>query len=327
MPGQIYNTALLNFRRLRQLKNRMLNLIDPPVVVLIYHRITKLSDDRRLLAVSPDNFRAHMQYLKQNFRIIRFEESWAGLREPAVAITFDDGYADNVLEALPILENIGVPATFFVTTGTIGTRHEFSWDELERIILGQTDYPAQFTYQYDHHEKGWPTATSQQRQAMYSDLLPLIQRLPSKQREEWLGDLRKWAGLNQEGRKANRPLTHDELRLLGQNRWATIGAHTVTHTPLSALSADEQRSEILSSRQYLEDFLGKEITVFSYPFGEKRDYNTHSVRICREAGFIRAAANFPGQTHRWTDPFQIPRQLVRNWDKDSFAKAMRSFWI
>jgi len=327
MPGLLHDTALLSFRRLRQLKNRMVNLIDHPVVVLIYHRITKLPDDRRLLAVFPDHFRGHMQYLKKNFRIVRFEENWNGLREPAVAITFDDGYADNVLEALPILEDIGVAATFFVSTGTIGTRHEFSWDELERIILGQTDYPARFNLKNDDQEKNWPTANSQQRQAMYNDLLPLIQRLPLKQREQWLGELRDWAGLNQGGREANRPLTHDELRLLGQSLWATIGAHTVTHTPLSVLSADEQRSEILSSRQYLEDFLQKKITVFSYPFGEKRDYNAHSVQICREAGFIRVAANFPGQAHSWTDPFQIPRQLVRNWDVDTFAKAMGRFFI
>jgi len=327
MSGLVYRTALSSYRRLRQLKNRMLNLIDHPVVVLIYHRVTTLPSDRRLLAVSPDNFHAHMQYLKRNFRIVRFEEDWSGLRESAVAITFDDGYADNALQALPIVEDVGVPATFFISTGNIGSRQEFLWDELERIILGGTDFPSQFHLDDRQHGRNWPTTTVEQRQAMYSDLLPLVQRLPFEQRESWLDQLRAWAGTGREGREINRPLTHDELRLLGQSRWATIGAHTINHTSLSVLTEEEQRREILSSRSYLEEFLQRKIMVFSYPFGAKRDYTAATTRICREAGFSKAASNFPGQAHRWTDPFQIPRQLVRNWDLETFAAMMRSFWI
>jgi len=101
----------------------------------------------------------------------------------------------------------------------------------------------------------------------------------------------------------------------------------VTHTPLSVLSEDEQRFEIVASRHHLEKLLGREITVFSYPFGRKEHYNRTSVRLCREARFQKAASNFPGQAHRWTDVYQIPRQLVRNWDVDTFADKMRSFWI
>src|ERR1700674_4950010 len=95
--------------------NRFYNFVDPPVVVLLYHRVTTIPSDPEMLAVSPDNFRAQTRYLKENFPIVRFEEDWTKARKPAVAITFDDGYADNVLEALPILEEVEVPATFFVS--------------------------------------------------------------------------------------------------------------------------------------------------------------------------------------------------------------------
>jgi hypothetical protein len=50
------------------------------------------------------------------------------------------------------------------------------------------------------------------------------------------------------------------------------------------------------------------------------------VRLCREAGFMKAASNFPGQVHNWTDPFQLPRHLVRNWDLDIFAAEVKRFW-
>src|SRR5689334_4536799 len=104
MPGLLYNSAQSIYSGLRRAKNRALNLVDSPVVILLYHRVTTLPADPQLLAVSPDNFRAHLKFLKENFPVVRFEDDWSEVKKPAVAITFDDGYADNALEALPILE-------------------------------------------------------------------------------------------------------------------------------------------------------------------------------------------------------------------------------
>lgn len=305
----------------------MLNLVDPPVVVLIYHRVAVLPSDPHMLAVSPENFRAQMRFLKRNSRVVRFEEAWSGLREPAVAVTFDDGYADNVLEALPVLEEAGVPATFFVSTGILGRSGEFWWDELERILLGEADYPPMFRLADHQHNRTWPAATGEQRLGLHAELHKLAGGIGEARRQGWLRQLRDWSGVGDAGREINRPLTPEELRRLAASPWATIGAHTVTHARLSALSEDEQRHEIASSKGQLEGLLSREITVFSYPFGGKDHYDRTSVRLCREAGFRKAAANFPGQAHRWTDPFQIPRQLVRNWDEGTFASRMRGFWV
>lgn len=327
MPGWDYRGALSIYHGLRRIKNRVVNLIDPPVLVLIYHRVTVLQDDPHLLAVSPENFRAQMQFLKRSFRVVRFEEVWSGLRERAVAVTFDDGYADNALEALPVLEDVGVPATFFVSTGTLGTREEFWWDELERIIFGDAGYPEEFCLDDRDYGRTWSTATREQRLVLHGELHSLALKIGVARRDGWLKQLRAWARLDKTGREANRPLATGELRTLAASPWTTIGAHTVAHPCFSALSEDEQRHEIFSSKQQLERLLGTEITVFSYPFGRKDQYNRTSVRLCREAGFQKAASNFPGQAHRWTDNYQIPRQLVRNWDVGTFAARMGSFWI
>ena len=67
--------------------------------------------------------------------------------------------------------------------------------------------------------------------------------------------------------------------------------------------------------------------MFSYPFGTKKDFDRASRQLCREAGFEKAAANFPGQAHTWTDRFQLPRQLVRDWPVGEFAEQLRSFWV
>ncbi len=138
--------------------------------------------------------------------------------------------------------------------------------------------------------------------------------------------LRHWAQTGEGGADTHRVMTVDELRLLAGSGSATIGAHTVTHTRLSSLSKEAQREEITASKKQLEAWLGREISVFSYPFGRRPDYTKQSIALCREVGFTRAAANFPGQAHRWTDPYQIPRHLVRNWPLETFAEKLREFW-
>jgi peptidoglycan/xylan/chitin deacetylase (PgdA/CDA1 family) len=307
--------------------NSLLNQFNPPVVVLIYHRVTTLASDPHLLAVTPDNFRAHLRYLKDHFPIVRFESDWADIKEPTVVITFDDGYADNALEALPILEELEVPVTFFVSTGTIDTRNEFWWDELERIFLGEFEFPESFALEDSRFGKIWPTVSAADRLKLYQDIHPLMQRLDFSSREKWLQQIRRWAQAGEVGRETHRAMTVHELRRLAQSQWVTIGAHTVSHPVLSALPAAAQKKEISDSRNQLEALLKREVKVFSYPFGWKTDYNDDSIEICKESGFIKVAANVPGQAHRWSDPFQVPRHLVRNWPLDLFAEEMKTFWI
>jgi peptidoglycan/xylan/chitin deacetylase (PgdA/CDA1 family) len=303
------------------------NLLDPPVLVLTYHRVAKMQTDPQLLAVTPGNFRAHLQLLKKKFPVVRFEDDWTHITKPAVAITFDDGYADNEVAALPILEELEIPATFFVSTGTIGTAHEFWSDEVERIILGEWTFPERFELDDSRFKRTWPTATVGERHVFYREMLAAMKEVDAMRRNSWIRQLRQWARAGEEGREFNRAMTIKELELLGRSSWATVGAHTVTHTPLSSLPVAEQRREIEDSKRDLESWLGREVTVFSYPFGQRCDYTPESVDLCREAGFIKAAANFPGQAHRWTDPYQIPRLVVRNWSLDIFIKHLRRFWV
>lgn len=305
--------------------HRLLNLVDAPVVVLLYHRVTALASDPEMLAVSPTNFRDQMQYLKKNFSLVRFEADWSGITEPSVAITFDDGYADNVLEALPILEELRVPATFFVATGTIGTRTEFWWNELERLILAAPELPARFSLDDGPSAKSWALAELSRLQ-FYQEMVQALVACAPARRDELLARLRKWAGCTMGSSDLHRAMTIGELKQLAASDVATIGAHTVSHAQLSALTAAAQREEIERSKEQLGTWTGKDISVFSYPFGKRSQYTKESARLCREASFAKAAANFPGQAHRWTDPYQIPRHLVRDWPLEQFTTKLKEFW-
>jgi peptidoglycan/xylan/chitin deacetylase (PgdA/CDA1 family) len=321
--GKIIGTAR---KLVRTPVNRLINRIDPPVIVLLYHRVTTLPSDPEMLAVTPDNFRAQMRHLKETVPLVRFEDDWTRISKPAVCVTFDDGYADNVLEALPILEETGVPATFFVSTGTIGTGEEFWWHELERIILEKHALPGSFTLDDGRFARSWPTGTPEERQEFYHGMVQLMNNADAEHRNNGLVQLRSWAQSGEPTADTHRAMTVDEVRLLAGSSSVTIGAHTVTHSRLSSLSKEAQQTEIAASKEQLETWLDRKISVFSYPFGRRSDYTEQSIELCREAGFTKAAANFPGQAHRWTDPYQIPRHLVRNWPVEIFVEKLQGFW-
>jgi peptidoglycan/xylan/chitin deacetylase (PgdA/CDA1 family) len=304
----------------------LLNRIDPPVIVLLYHRVATLPSDPEMLAVTPENFRAQLRHVKENHQLVRFEEDWTKTAKPAVAITFDDGYADNALEALPILEEVGVPATFFVSTGAIGSTREYWWHELERLILGVRNLPPRFTMEDGSGGRSWPTGALRERQEFYHGMVRLMNDADAGHRNNLLARLRIWAGTESAPVDTHRAMTVEELRLLAGSSRVTIGAHTVTHTRLSSLTATAQKEEIVTSKRRLETWLGHEIQIFSYPFGRRCEYTKESIALCREAGFIKAAANFPGQAHRWTDQYQIPRHLVRDWPVELFTEKLRGFW-
>ncbi|MBV5338639.1 MAG: polysaccharide deacetylase family protein [Deltaproteobacteria bacterium] len=324
MLNNAHHLLLSPFRTTRKW---LVNRSNAPVITLLYHRVTRLESDPQQLSVTPENFRSQMRYLKDNFPVVRLDAEWSGIARPSVAVTFDDGYADNVNEALPILEELGVPATFFISTGFIGSHQEFWWDDLERIILKNENVPTRFTIETGSEMREWATKSAAERARLYRDFHVLIKKLTPEQRGQQMAWLRTWADVAEQGRTSHRVATLDEVRRLAQSELVTIGGHTVSHTRLSALSGDRQCEEITGSVSQLESWCGRQVIVFSYPFGSRDDFTAETIEICRQAGLFRAVVNIPGQYHQWTDPYQIPRNIVRNWELPMFKRKCASFWL
>jgi peptidoglycan/xylan/chitin deacetylase (PgdA/CDA1 family) len=314
------------WRGLRRLKNRALSRLDTPLIVLAYHRVAHLAHDPYQLAVTPEHFRAQMGYLRDHCHCLRGEAKWSELRTPAVVVTFDDGYADNLHQALPILTATGIPATFFISTGQLDSEREFWSDELARLLQGD-GVGADFELLDSVHGGRWPAQGAAQREALQRRLQRVMLKLEAPRREEWLQQLRDWRGSGAVPRSDDRALTRAELCQLANSPLVTIGAHGVTHTPLTVLAAEAQLGELVASREELQRLLGREVDLFSYPFGGRGQFDRTTRRLCRQAGYRRAVTTFPGQVHRWSDPWQLPRQLVRNWDAATFAARMEGFWV
>jgi len=111
----------------------------------MYHRVASEPHDPWNLCVNPDRFAEQMEV------IARFDAriDLAALARAdgydrqgrRLAVTFDDGYIDNIIRALPVMEQFEIPATFFVVAGALGRNREFWWDGLERAILWAGSLP------------------------------------------------------------------------------------------------------------------------------------------------------------------------------------------
>ena len=130
-------------RLLRRIGNR-LRPARPQPLILMYHRVAAPTVDPWGLAVHPDRFAVHMEVLRKHRTPLPMSEVVQRLQDGtlpdnAVAVTFDDGYVDNVSDARPRLAAAGVPATIFLVADAIGQAREFWWDEVARGILGRRE--------------------------------------------------------------------------------------------------------------------------------------------------------------------------------------------
>ncbi len=269
------------------------------MIVLLYHRVARTPYDPWELCVTPEHFAEHLEVLRR-WRRMRLDQvrtsRWRIRREePAVAITFDDGYADNLHEAARLLERFDTPATFFISTGYVGSGREFWWDELERI-LGEDGREEYF--------------------ALYEKLRPL----EDAARRERLDRMRAARGEPSGARDSHRVLTPEELCRLAAPGLFEIGAHTVTHPLLAALPASEQRRELAESRAWLQNLLGKEVASASYPYGGSGHYTAGTVRLARELGYRRACTTAGRRVSRSDHPWELPRLNVTDMDGETFER-------
>lgn len=311
-----------------------------PALILMYHRVAPCEWDPWELCVAPASFDRQLHWLAQHCRVVPLRQLAAELdarqlRERTVAITFDDGYADNWLCAAPLLARHALPATFFLTTGALGTGREFWWDELERLLLIPTALPGTLQVQVGdtvrafrvgraaeapavpprESQRPW-TAPAGTRLHLYYAVWKALRPLDEESRQQALGALREQVGLPDAPRETHRPLEQDEARRLAATAGVDVGAHSVTHPPLSERRPEEQRFEMRQSKQDLEALTGRPVVGFAYPYG---DIGPESARIARETGFAFACSTAANGVTRDTPLHLLPRVAVGDWTEQAFA--------
>jgi peptidoglycan/xylan/chitin deacetylase (PgdA/CDA1 family) len=271
--------------------------------ILLYHRVAEPPRDPWSLAVSPAAFERQVAFLAGHCAPLPLAELLerrrrGALPRRAVALTFDDGYADNLHAALPALERHGVPATVYVATGYVGADRPFWWDEAEELLAAAGTVARAGTVQA--RMRGLDTAGI----------------------EATLARLREAAGRAGPSHTDGRPVTAEELNALAASPLVEIGAHSRHHPSLAALDREEIRAEVTGARDDLAELLGRRPASFSYPFADAPPDARAEVAA---AGFAHAVgSNHELPVTRLAERWYLPRTTaIQEPDRDFEERMAR----
>jgi peptidoglycan/xylan/chitin deacetylase (PgdA/CDA1 family) len=302
-------------------------------LIVGYHRISSSPGILDQGCVSPENFAEHLHELRKYMHPIHLSKLVQHLKDGslpdrAVAVTFDDGYADSWYTAKPLLEKYEIPATVFICTGYMGK--EFWWDEMARLVTSsQTDLSRLHLQaggkQFEWHkatvspEAEQPALREEFCRALYQFLAPL----DAEDQKQAMGLIRGWSEVSSPGISAPRALSEDELLRLVEGDLIEIGAHTRHHPMLPQLPFERQKEEIQSSKRDLEALLSEKIAGFSYPNGRA---TVDVKRLVRELGFAYACTSLHDVVRPGSDLYELTRFWQKNVDGDRFLQGLR-LWI
>jgi len=288
--------------------------------VLIYHRVLSEPDLLRPGEVTEPTFRWHMATLARIFNVLPLGEALdrvvAGrLPARAAAVTFDDGYADNHDRALPVLRELGLPATFFVTTGTL--EHSMWNDAVVEAVRHAPETGLDAMALGLGH---LPTADIHNRLGSLEVLLGKLRAVSRRERDAMVSRLLEQVGI---APPTGLMMSPEQIRNLAAANMA-IGAHTVTHPILARLEEAEAMREIGEGRERLEGILDERVDLFAYPNGKPgTDYGPDHVSMVRQAGFRGAVSTAWGGNRRQKfDPFQIRRFTPWDHTPERFAARL-----
>ena len=293
-------------------------------LILRYHRVAHVYPDTHGLAVSPEQFWEHMEFLRRHCDPMPLTDLAAATRtgrlpRRAVAVTLDDGYLDNLTIASPILCATGIPATFFVAAELRATHQEFWWDTLERALLCWQAVPGVLEITVSGERRRLATATLTERRAAHTLLHGALVAAHKEERELILTAIAKWSGVDANARAEYRRMTGPEVRELAERPGHTVGSHGCDHLALPLQVLETRHQEIRDSKARLEKLLGRMIATFSYPYGA---FDADLMTVVQDAGFECAVTCEKGLIGPGANIMELPRLEVSAMDRTRFATVV-----
>ena len=254
-------------------------------------------------------FERHCAFLARHYRVLPMVELARRSRngEPvgdATAITFDDGYRDNLDVALPVLERHGLPATVFVTTSAMSADRPLWHDRvahiLERTRRDSLELPVGEPALVVH------LRTLEERLRAVTVVCRALKTIPEAEKAAAVEALRRDAGVTDYAALARDMLSWDDVRAM-TGRGITFGAHTVNHPILTRVSRSEAKREIAEGKQVIEEQTGQPCLAFAYPNGTPADFDPGIVKLVAGEGFECAGSRGFEANPPAGDPFDLRR--------------------
>lgn len=286
---------------------------------IYFHQVLPEPDPMRPGDPTAQAFDELLGALKSWFNVIGLTEALdlmarGTLPPAALAISFDDGYADNVEVALPILQSHGLTATFFVATGYLGDGVMFNDQVIEGVRAAEGD-------SLDLEFLGLgrlPIRTNAERFQTSQAIIGNIKFLSSDERMQKAERVAELCRLSTPPRLMTDADGVRRLAAAGME----IGAHTHTHPILMRLAPAAAEQEIARGRDELASILGYPPRLFAYPNGRLgRDYSAEHVAIVERLGFDAAFTTNPGVCRKGDQRWELAR--FTPWDRTPARFAMR----
>jgi peptidoglycan/xylan/chitin deacetylase (PgdA/CDA1 family) len=301
----LYHSGLLALARLARQRVRGL--------VLRYHALTDGTAEVPYAApeicLPVDVFRLQMAFVRRAYSVVPLDDlvralaSSRPLPPRAVAITFDDGYADNHRLGLPVLGRLGLSATVYLATGSLDGGPPL-WTSAVRVLVMTARGDVLRVAGVAPIALGSAGARRDGVRALTRALVPL----GASERRHRLAEAAEGAGVDVDGLLAGAMLGWAEVRDLAARGW-TLGAHTVTHVNVALVPPAAAEAEIAGSRDAIAAVTGATVTHFAYPNtgGQHRYFDPDVARVLRRLGFRSGATSVCGGLRPGVDPFALPR--------------------
>jgi len=294
------------------------------LTIVCYHRILSRKPDVPTafdsLIVEPTVFEQHLEYYRRQYKCVTLNEASNpsnasnGDHRPRLVITIDDGYWDSAANARPILDRLGLRATFFLITSLIGACEGPWYDRLARSIAhlrrvnvdGAIDRHVR-SYHSPSIPNHWIRSLMERRDLTVEAIVGEAKRLDPAFRAAVIDTTvasAESAGWREDG--LNRIMTTEEIRQLADHGHE-IASHTRSHPILPQLDPDQLRDELVGSKQDLERIINKPVESLAYPNG---DYDDQVIASARNAGYRCAVTTESGLNKPDVEPFQLHRVFV-----------------
>lgn len=284
-------------------------------IILGYHGVTDGAVPlENWIQMKATLFEEHIRYLAGSFRCVTFSQLLKELYSnkiipKTVCVTFDDGYANNFLHAFPILGKYRVPATIFLTAGLINTK-KLLWHDLVLCAIASTS-KSEIVFK----SAALPLRSKKNKEEFYRYFIDKYKYTSIHQQRKITRQLADALDVNLDEIMPNgnfleyRLLDWEEIKEMKQSGLIEFGSHTVNHSILSQLSIEEAQSEIRSSKEILEQYVGQ-VSSFSYANGTERDFNESHIQIIKSLNYSGAVTTIHGRVSASDNPFKLHRYCI-----------------
>jgi peptidoglycan/xylan/chitin deacetylase (PgdA/CDA1 family) len=291
-----------------------MRLISPgaSAAILMYHSVMAdpiaHADYLGGIIHSESEFRAQMKLLRRDYHPLRLDEVVENLKtgmpspKRSVVITFDDGYTDNCEVAMPILDQLGIPATFYLTVDCI-ERRKLPWPSRLRFAFRKTKLPA-WT---DGSGNSWSLRVLDSRERAYLASCDDCCQLSGYPQENFVRGVEEQLQTAVPSNSSSLMMSYEQIRTLVQHGHI-VGSHTMTHPNMAYVTEDEAKIELSESKQRLEQALQLPIRHFSYPCPAMTPHwSERTVAQSGSVGYDSAVTTNGGVTRCGDHPLALKR--------------------